>query len=75
MTNSPVDEIIGSIVSEAALAKPGTFEALPLPVLIEVLENKAKALLGMANATQIIVEREGLRFQAYAIRQAATLLK
>jgi hypothetical protein len=76
MTNSPVNEAepVAAIVSAEQVAKPKAFEALPVAVLIKVLENKATALLGMANATQIIEEREGLRFQAYAIRQAATLL-
>ena len=42
--------------------------------LLRVLANKASALTGMANASQIGVEREGLHFQADAIRQAIALL-
>jgi hypothetical protein len=55
--------------------KPRTFEALPKEALLKALEAKAKALLGMANASQIGDEREGLKFQAYAIRQAVRLLE
>ena len=56
-------------------AEPRKFEALPKEALLKALEAKAKALLGMANASQIGDEREGLKFQAYAIRQAVKLLE
>lgn len=51
------------------------FEVLDKPTLLAVLSRKADALLGMANASQIGDEREGLKFQAYAIKQAIGMLK
>jgi hypothetical protein len=84
MTNSLVDETLADIFGVTRpglsgplpdLATPKAFEALPKDALLKVLEAKANALLGMANASQIGDEREGLKFQAYAIRQAIGLLK
>jgi hypothetical protein len=49
--------------------------ALSKAELLAVLSNKADALTGMANASDIEVEREGLRYQAHALRQAIGMLK
>lgn len=70
---SNIAEAVG--LDAVGLGKPRTFEALPKDALLKALEAKAKALLGMANASQIGDEREGLKFQAYAIRQAVRLLE
>ena len=71
MTNAVILAEFGCVEVKPA----NKFEVLTKDVLLQVLSRKADALMGMANASQIGDEREGLKFQAFAIRQAIGMLK